>query len=222
MDSGIWLADRRRAQDKHVAMNHNRRAPLPLSPRWLFHKTSKGLTTKGAQATGHFTAVLIKNQHGLIRLELPCEIRNPHQKQGGAFVAERLAGTAIDLQAALRLQSMGQPAFSMAKGLGMGMKDRASAPSRQHGFKHLLITTIRQMHGDPTRSSDPSGRELRGHPAGSPTAAISCALFKVLQFCWVMHVQNWASRCITAWIRGIQAVDIGQKNQIVRIYRCCY
>ena len=117
---------------------------------------------------------------------------------------------------------MGQPAFSMAKGLGMGMKDRASATARQHGFKHALIATIRQMHGDSTRGGDPSGRELGGHPAGSPTASISCALFKGLEFCWVMHVRNRPSRCITARISGIQAVDIGQKNQIVRINRCCH
>ena len=61
-------------------MNHHGRAPLPISPRGLFHKTSKGLTTEGAQATSHFIAVLIQNLHGLVGLELPHEIRNPYQK----------------------------------------------------------------------------------------------------------------------------------------------
>ena len=80
MESGVWLADRRRAEDKHVAMNHHRRAPLPISPRRLFHKTSKGLTTERAQTSGYFMAFLIKNLHRLVGLKLPLEIRNPNQK----------------------------------------------------------------------------------------------------------------------------------------------
>jgi hypothetical protein len=75
---------------------------------------------------------------------------------------------------------MSQPAFSMTNGLGVRMKNRASTPPSQHGFKRVLIATIRQMHGDSARGGNPSGREFGGHPAGSPTTSISCALFKGL------------------------------------------
>jgi hypothetical protein len=132
-----------------------------------------------------------------------------------------LAGTVIDLQASLGLQRMGQPAFSMTKGLGVGMKNRSSAPASQHGFQHLLIATIRQMHGDSARGGNPSSREFGGHPPRSPTTSVSCTLFKGLQVCWVMDVRNRASRGVTARISGVQAIDIGQQNQIIRINRCC-
>jgi hypothetical protein len=51
-------------------MNHNRRAALPIGSRWLFDKTSKGLTAEGAQATGYFKALLIDDPHGLIGREV--------------------------------------------------------------------------------------------------------------------------------------------------------
>jgi hypothetical protein len=77
-------------------MHHNRRTSLPIGPGWLADETSKRLTTQGAQTTGHFMAFLIENPHGLIGLKLSSDVCNSNQKQGGTFVAQRLAGTTIN------------------------------------------------------------------------------------------------------------------------------
>ena len=115
---------------------------------------------------------------------------------------------------------MGQPAFAITKGFGMGVENRAAAASLQQARQHAGLAPVCKMHRDPACRRNARSSELGGHPPRSPPTAVTSSLFKSVELGWIMHIRDRFGRCIHPRICGIQTINISEQDQLIGSDRC--
>jgi hypothetical protein len=101
--------------------------------RSIGSRSNQGLTNlvavQQAKAPTQLLTIRITQQHGLVRIKLALYRRHTYKQQGRTSMQKGLTGSLIQAKFSLRHQHMSQPAASVAKGFGMGMKNSAATAS---------------------------------------------------------------------------------------------
>ena len=199
-------------------MNHRlRRDPEPFTHRLATEPDDplQLVAAERAEPAAQFPTIAGQHTHRFAATKTALHGLDPHRQQRGSLIQQGVLGPGIDVQRSLGQQGVGEPALAIGQGTGAGVEHGAQGRTGQQGLQNGRIPAIGQAHGDAAGGGDPRRCQLGGHPAGAPLTTTAGHAAQPLKFNQITDLGNGLRLGIAAGIPGIQAVHVGEQDQLV-------